>query len=170
MFSSASICDFCGQHLLVHLTADTASYYSVRVAEAACIPDGMKGVVVNTVIEEPLHRLKVITRAIGIMALAFSLAACAGQQHAPASRTLEHKSKPHVRVVDLEKKIHALINRERQQHGLNPLAMDHALVVIARKHSRDMAKRNYFDHISPEGHDFSYRYRKEGSGGSLGGR
>jgi uncharacterized protein YkwD len=112
--------------------------------------------------EELSHRLNLFTRAICLMALVFSLAACAQPQPIPASRLPEHKSKPHVRIVELEKKIHALINRERQQHGLRPLAWDHALVVIARKHSRDMAKRKYFDHISPEGYDFSYRFRKEG--------
>jgi uncharacterized protein YkwD len=121
-----------------------------------------KGVIVNTPIEELSHRLSVFARAICLMALAVSLAACAGPQPIPASRLPEHKSKPHVRIVDLEKKIHALINRERQRYGLRPLAWAQALAVIARKHSRDMARRKYFDHLSPDGHDFSYRYRKEG--------
>ncbi len=122
----------------------------------------LKGVFVNNLIEELSHRLNIFTRAIWIIALVVSLAACAKPQPIPATRLPEHKSKPHIRIVDIEKKIHALINQERQQHGLRPLAWDHTLVVIARKHSRDMAKRKYFDHISPEGHDFSYRFRKEG--------
>ncbi len=88
--------------------------------------------------------------------------ACVAPQPRPVQRPLDHKRKPHIGIVSLEKKIHALVNRERQKHGLSPLAFDHALVLIARKHSRDMANRKYFDHISPEGRDFSFRYRKAG--------
>ncbi len=107
------------------------------------------------------RNLKTPARA-ALMILLIAAAACVGPQPRPVSRPLAHKGKPHIRVVDLEKKIHALVNRERQQHGLAPLEFDHALVVIARKHSRDMSSRKYFDHVSPEGHDFSYRYRKAG--------
>ena len=42
------------------------------------------------------------------------------------------------------------------------LAWNDKLNIIARKHSQDMANRNYFSHDDPEGHDFSYRYRQEG--------
>jgi uncharacterized protein YkwD len=41
---------------------------------------------------------------------------------------------------------------------LAPLAWDGALASIARGHSGDMAKRNYFSHESPEGHAFRDRY------------
>ncbi len=112
-------------------------------------------------IKKPKHNLQIVTRA-GMMILLIATAACVGPQPHAVQRPLEHKSRPRVRAVDLEKKIHALINKERQQHGLAPLAMDHALAVIARKHSQDMSARNYFDHISPDGHDFSYRYQKAG--------
>ncbi len=97
-----------------------------------------------------------------MLILLIVLTSCAGPQPRPAMRPLAHKGKPHIRIVDLEKKVHALINRERKQHGLEPLEFDHALVVIARKHSRDMSARKYFDHFSPEGHDFAYRYKKAG--------
>ncbi len=103
----------------------------------------------------------------GLMLFVIATAACVGPQPGTVSRPLEHKRKPHILVADLEKKIHALINRERKQHGLAPLAMDHALAVIARKHSQDMAVRKYFDHISPDGHDFSYRYHQAGYSCSL---
>ena len=55
-----------------------------------------------------------------------------------------------------------LINREREKNGLSPLASSDELSLIARGHSRDMATRRYFSHDSPEGHDFSYRYRQGG--------
>ncbi len=68
---------------------------------------------------------------------------------------------PKINISGLEKQIHTLINNERQKHGLSQLEWDYALAGIARKHSRDMAKRNYFDHNSPEGRDFSHRYQQE---------
>gem|GEM_PF-1007261 len=58
--------------------------------------------------------------------------------------------------------IHARINEVRAQHGLSTLAWDDLLAGIALEHSRDMAGRNYFDHVSPEGKDFADRYREHG--------
>lgn len=75
---------------------------------------------------------------------------------------LIHRPKPVLQVDDLEKKIHALINREREKHGLTLLSSDDKLAGIARGHSKDMSSRRYFSHDSPEGHDFSYRYRQAG--------
>jgi uncharacterized protein YkwD len=94
--------------------------------------------------------------------LVLSPAACAGPKAGQTSRLPERKSKPRINVADLEKQLHKLINGERQKQGLGPLQWDDALARIAEKHSRDMAKRNYFDHVSPEGHDFLYRYGQEG--------
>ncbi len=45
---------------------------------------------------------------------------------------------------------------------MSTIRWDDALKRIAKKHSADMAKRNYFSHTSPEGRDFSYRYIKGG--------
>jgi uncharacterized protein YkwD len=50
---------------------------------------------------------------------------------------------------------------------LSALEWNGVLSKIARKHSSDMAKRNYFSHNSPEGHDFLYRYNQEGYSCSL---
>ena len=71
-------------------------------------------------------------------------------------------SKPENNIQELEKQIHVLINEEREKRELPALAWNDKLNVIARKHSQDMANRNYFSHEDPEGHDFSYRYRQEG--------
>ena len=71
-------------------------------------------------------------------------------------------SKPEINISELEKQIHDLINEEREKRGLPALAWNDKLNIIARKHSQDMANRNYFAHSDPEGHDFSYRYRQEG--------
>jgi uncharacterized protein YkwD len=45
----------------------------------------------------------------------------------------------------------ALVNDERTKRGLKPLRMDERLREVARRHSRDMLRRGYFGHLSPEG-------------------
>ena len=44
-----------------------------------------------------------------------------------------------------------LVNAFRKFHGLNTLRWDERLAETARRHSEDMLKRGYFNHISPEG-------------------
>jgi uncharacterized protein YkwD len=103
-----------------------------------------------------------------MLAVCAAFAAC----HAPRPALLPHadsQSKPEIRSADLEKRIHFLINEERKKQGLLQLAWNETLSGIARKHSRDMAKRGYFSHVSPDGHDFSYRYKQEGYACAVGG-
>lgn len=65
-------------------------------------------------------------------------------------------------IKTVEKMIHDRINQERLKHNLPTLREDEALSRVARKHSKDMAARNYFSHTSPEGHGYFYRYQKNG--------
>ena len=51
----------------------------------------------------------------------------------------------------LEKRIHELINQQRKNNGLSLLQYDPNLVSIARKHSEDMAKNNFFSHYNLQG-------------------
>ncbi len=94
---------------------------------------------------------------VGLLAVLISLVSCAPPRPLP-----REKGKPALSIPDLEKKVHLLINQERHKQGLSALSWNSTLSNIARKHSRDMAGRNYFSHVSPEGHDFSYRYRQAG--------
>jgi len=95
--------------------------------------------------------------------LLFLLAACQTTPPIVSSGQLPSKQpKPSISGPDLEKRIHAMINRERTAHGLSPLAWDKALSRIARGHSKDMAGRGFFSHDSPEGRDFLFRYRQQG--------
>ena len=59
---------------------------------------------------------------------------------------------PEVRS-DLEAQMLVLINKERQQRGLQPLKADPELTAVARAHSRDMFQRGYFAHVDPDGKD-----------------
>ncbi len=40
------------------------------------------------------------------------------------------------------------LNRDRRIHGLSPVRMQEDLRSVARKHSRDMAEKDYFDHVN----------------------
>jgi len=103
-------------------------------------------------------RLVLVLLAVSVLIL--SGASAEARQRAPDAPREEKR--PKVTASSLEKKVHALINREREKHGLATLAWDDSLSGIARGHSRDMAKKNYFSHVSPEGRDFTYRYEKAG--------
>jgi uncharacterized protein YkwD len=108
-------------------------------------------------------RLIKSTYHIPVIALIIALLACASteaRRRSPERPNAERK--PKVNAASLEKKVHTLINKQRQKHGLAPLAWDDDLARIAQKHSQDMAKRSYFSHVSPEGKDFADRYKKEG--------
>jgi uncharacterized protein YkwD len=96
------------------------------------------------------------------MLMAFSLVSSAGTPPYKAETPLVYASRPRIVIADLERQIHKLINNERKQYGLHPLAWDDTLARIARHHSSDMSTRKFFSHESPEGHDFSYRFRQEG--------
>jgi len=97
--------------------------------------------------------------ALLLLAVAFLVP---GGVPADARDARQPKSRPAVSADNLAQRIHALINAERSKHGLPALGWDKALAGIAANHSRDMAGRNYFSHDSPEGHDFSARYRQAG--------
>lgn len=57
------------------------------------------------------------------------------------------------------------INERRVDRGRDRLDTDTALVSAAREHSRDMARRGFFDHVNPDGdspHDRCHRYDNVG--------
>lgn len=62
-------------------------------------------------------------------------------------------SPPKLDISRLEMRIHKLTNVERRKKGLSALDYDNRLSAIARKHSQDMAKRNFFSHENPDGKD-----------------
>ena len=60
-------------------------------------------------------------------------------------------SSPAVKPQNLEMRISELINAERVKAKLKPLKIDPKLSEIARRHSDDMARRAFFDHVNPDG-------------------
>lgn len=60
------------------------------------------------------------------------------------------KSKYDVGPADAQEMLE-LVNEERQRVGVAPLVMDERLNASAQEKADDMVKRNYRDHVSPEG-------------------
>ncbi len=56
-----------------------------------------------------------------------------------------------------EARLLASVNRIRVEHGMPPQFASSDLSRIARLHSEDMARRDFFAHASPEGYDLSHR-------------
>ncbi|GAB3293348.1 hypothetical protein GCM10027563_33110 [Parasphingorhabdus pacifica] len=56
----------------------------------------------------------------------------------------------------------ALVNAARDEAGCEPVTTDKRLSRAAVAHSADMAKRDYFAHLSPEGLSFVQRALQEG--------
>jgi len=55
---------------------------------------------------------------------------------------------PVINTTSLAARVHELVNRARQDHGLPALGTDAALASIARAHSTDMAAHGYFGHVN----------------------
>lgn len=62
----------------------------------------------------------------------------------------------------IEKRMVDLVNQDRANAGLPPLAIDSGLTSAARTHSQDMSANNYFSHTSPTKGGFSERLRNSG--------
>lgn len=65
-------------------------------------------------------------------------------------------------VRTTEQKVHTFTNEFRVTNEKTPWGYDSGLAGIARVHSRDMAKRNYFSHVNPEGQTADDRAQEYG--------
>jgi uncharacterized protein YkwD len=66
-----------------------------------------------------------------------------------------------------------LLNKQRRMHGRRGLKSNRNLARAARRHARDMVRRNYFSHTSPTGASFVDRIMRQdyvdpGEGWTLG--
>ena len=71
--------------------------------------------------------------------------------------------KSELNITKIETLIHQKVNQERKKLGLSSLTYDNQISNIARAHSQDMAKNNYFEHTSLSGKEpwdrgFAYGY------------
>ena len=63
---------------------------------------------------------------------------------------------------NLERKAFDLINSERSRKGLSPLVWDGELCQVARLHSSNMGRLNFFNHEGPDGTDLLDRISASG--------
>lgn len=71
---------------------------------------------------------------------------------------------PPLSVDAVEVSVLCLINRERTSRGLGPLIPNPALQTAAERHTRSMARRKFFSHISPRGASIADRIKATGYG------
>jgi len=83
-----------------------------------------------------------------------SAPAVLSQAATPATAAIEQQAAPaqcpSPALTPDETRVLALLNATRAEHGLAPLAVDPALVGVARAHCADMERRNYFSHWEPD--------------------
>jgi uncharacterized protein YkwD len=57
-----------------------------------------------------------------------------------------------------------LVNRHRERVGCSALVWDAEIAAVAAAHSRDMAVRDYYDHVDPDGQGLQHRLIRGGVG------
>ena len=67
-----------------------------------------------------------------------------------------------VTPTSLERQAFELINAERRKQNLEPLIMDSAMLYLARQHSQEMSRLNFFDHKNNDGVTVDERARQAG--------
>lgn len=67
----------------------------------------------------------------------------------PSTPPATTPSTPPAGVSAMEQRLFDLVNQDRLQNGLKPLALDEALSRVARMKAQDLVANNYFSHYSP---------------------
>ena len=108
--------------------------------------------------------MRSIVRRMSAFAAVAMLAACAGMSRAPsatgsaAGDGIAAGTPP----PGATREVARLVNEHRARIGCPALAWDDAAARAAQAHSEDMARRNFFSHVSPDGHDLTFRLRAQG--------
>ena len=92
--------------------------------------------------------------ALSLIFAAPAAAACDGADARPSSDNL----------AQARSAVVCLMNEERARRGVGPLDADARLDKAAKRHSTDMRKHRYFDHVSPAGRTDVHRARAAGYG------
>jgi uncharacterized protein YkwD len=113
---------------------------------------------VDNAFEVTLHpRLLLVVLALLVGLLIAAPTASAKQGCVSANATTAHASKREIVRATL-----CALNRTRHHHGLHRLRLNKRLSKAARRHARDMARRNYFSHDTRGGGSFLDRIRRTG--------
>lgn len=90
------------------------------------------------------------------------LAGCLMIEPAASGSAPTGSTPPTLDRAALERSILDEVNDVRRRNALAPLADDGRLASLARAHSDDMARRGYFEHVSPDGQRPADRLRAAG--------
>lgn len=104
----------------------------------------------------PHARLLVVL--LVLVAAAFATAAPARADRCPAA----YASRSQVSAGTLARAVACEINRVRTRHGLRRVRDNARLDRAAQRHAEDMARRNFFSHVSPGGSTLVDRLRRVG--------
>lgn len=102
-----------------------------------------------------MRRTLIVTGIAGV--LLGGVPASASAACADADLTLSSAT-----AARVDKAIVCRVNEERKRNGRKALKVNKSLAKAARAHTSDMAKRGYFDHVSPDGRNPSDRAKKAG--------
>ena len=104
---------------------------------------------------------------IALVTIALFGATVGGAEARGADCAHAHAAAADVSRADVTHATVCLINSVRQAHGRAPLRLNAELSSAARGHSRDMVRRRYFAHNTPEGLSPAHRVARTGylSGG-----
>lgn len=120
--------------------------------------------------------LRILTVRVAISILCLLLPACSmtgldgpGAEGRPAAGgmarapdvSFDSAASPSLDADSLALEIERLIGAERRKYGKMPLQIDPELRKVALLHSRDMVRRNYTGHLSPDGSGPGQRVRKQ---------
>ena len=105
-----------------------------------------------------LHPRQALVLLAALAGLACAAPAQAAEQACPAANATPAKATKRVIV----RATLCSLNRERAHYGLRKLKLNRKLSRAARRHARDMAKRNYFSHDTLGGGSFVDRIRRAG--------
>ena len=90
------------------------------------------------------------------------MAACAAPAAAPARTPARPASAAPASGPAAIQRLADAVNDHRRRIGCPPLAWLPAAAQAAQAHSDDMARRNYFDHVSPDGRGVVQRLQEAG--------
>ncbi|GGM49345.1 hypothetical protein GCM10012275_20270 [Longimycelium tulufanense] len=103
-----------------------------------------------------------VVGCVGALLLAVTVPALAGPSPAAPGAGAVASARPLADPAAVERKVIDLTNQQRKRNGCKALRANAALGRAARKHSTDMAAKNYFSHTSRNGRTFTQRIRAEG--------
>ncbi|PEN15126.1 hypothetical protein CRI94_02220 [Longibacter salinarum] len=110
----------------------------------------------------PAERLLRGILAFPVVFLLAGLFAVASSGQTPSAPTSTESSRPVIDVERVQNMVHAQINDVRAERGLSPLEYNRSLDPLARVHSEDMARRDFFGHTNPDGDGVNERARQLG--------